>query len=116
MPAPLLFQKASAVKWLDMASIRKSRLSGYDMLKAASYLDWICPALIRHKNCTGFREDLDFAGAFNGELIDDPSVWLINLWDKSDILGVGLSEKRKESEFINKCREINNRLHGIYNN
>lgn len=91
---------SAAVKWLDMASIRKSRLSGYDMLKAASYLDWICPALIRHKNCTGFREDLDFAGAFNGELIDDPSVWLINLWDKSDILGVGLSEKRKESEFI----------------
>jgi len=36
-------------KWLDSASVQESRLSAYDMLSGANYLDWIGPALLRHK-------------------------------------------------------------------
>jgi len=91
---------SAAAKWSDMACVRESRLSGYDMLKAASCLDWICPALLRHKNCAGFRESLGCAGGIHQELIEDPSIWLINLWNKSDIQSIALLEERKESEFI----------------
>jgi ATP-dependent helicase/nuclease subunit A len=91
---------SAAVKWSDMACNRENRLSGYDILKAANYLDWICPALLRHKSCAGFRESIGFTGGIHQKLIDDPSLWLINLWNKSDIQSIRHSEERKESEFI----------------
>jgi len=90
----------AAAKWSDIASVRENTLSGYDMLKASSFLDWICPALLRNKNCAGFRNSIGCDGEFNAELIDDPSEWMIKLWDKSEIQNIGLQEERKESEFI----------------
>jgi len=89
----------AAAKWRDIALIREDRLSGYDMLKASSFLDWICPALLRHKNCAGFRESMG-CDKCNAELIEDPSEWLIKLWDKSEIQNIGLPQEHKESEFI----------------
>jgi ATP-dependent helicase/nuclease subunit A len=90
----------AAEKWTDIARVRENRLSGYDMLKASSFLDWICPALIRHKNCAGFRESIGCTGDFHTKLIDDPSGWLIKLWDRSDIESITILEERSESEFI----------------
>ena len=39
-------------KWLDMSkSDSDCKLEPYNMLKAQSYLDWICSALTRHEDC-----------------------------------------------------------------
>ncbi|NLU27596.1 helicase-exonuclease AddAB subunit AddA [Acetivibrio thermocellus] len=86
-------------KWLDSASVQESRLSAYDMLSGANYLDWIGPALLRHKNCGGLRDCVGSAG-FRGLLIDDPSVWSVKIWNKTDVQSSGVSEEQGESEFI----------------
>ncbi|HOQ37859.1 MAG TPA: helicase-exonuclease AddAB subunit AddA [Acetivibrio sp.] len=85
-------------KWLDCANVQENRLSAYDILNGANYLDWIGPAVLRHKNCSGLRECLENVN-FGGMLIDDPSVWSIKLWNKSDVQSGKISEEQEESEF-----------------
>lgn len=87
-------------KWSASASIRGGRLPAYEMLKGGNYLDWIGPALLSHKSCSGLRDSGATGSEFRGLLIDDPSVWSIKIWNKSDVLGSRISEEPEESEFI----------------
>jgi len=90
----------SVRKWSAAAASEESRLSNYEMLKGGNYLDWIGPALMRHKSCSGLRNIEARGSEFRGFLIDDPSVWSIKRWNKSDVLSSRLSEERDESAFI----------------
>lgn len=66
------FSKASA-NWSRCASKAGEKLSEFDMLKAGTYLDWICPALARHQDGEALRTE-------NLDLIDDyGSHWEIKL-------------------------------------
>ncbi|HHV59049.1 MAG TPA: helicase-exonuclease AddAB subunit AddA [Clostridiaceae bacterium] len=87
-------------KWSASAAGQESRLPGYEMLKGGNYLDWIGPALLRHKSCSGLRDSGATGSEFHGLLIDDPSVWSIKIWNKSDVLSSRISEEPEESEFI----------------
>lgn len=87
-------------KWSAQASGQESRLPDYEMLKGGNYLDWIGPSLLRHKSCSGLRDSRTIGSEFRGLLIDDPSVWSIKIWNKSDVLTSRISEDREESEFI----------------
>ncbi|WP_265446903.1 helicase-exonuclease AddAB subunit AddA [Acetivibrio straminisolvens] len=86
-------------KWLDSASVQESKLPVYDMLKAANYLDWIGPAILRHKSCSGLRDCMEGTD-FRGQLIDDPSVWSIKIWSKGDVQSGKILEEQEESEFV----------------
>ena len=61
-------------------------LSPYKMLKASNYMDWVVPALVRHREG---QKIFNIAGAenisFNRELFDDVSNWSIYFRDKSEI-------------------------------
>jgi len=87
-------------KWLASAEVQEEKLPSYEMIKAANYLDWIGPALIRHKNCSELRDSVNIEKNFNGQLWDDPSVWSIKIWDKSDMQNGRVSDDQVESEFI----------------
>lgn len=59
------------------------------------------------------QEQLDFLNKYD----IDPNRPKKDILNKlQEIRGKTFYSPFKESEFINKCREINNRLHGIYNN
>jgi len=90
----------AVAKWSACASVQESRLPAYEMLKGGNYLDWIGPALLRHKSCGGLRDSAGIGSGFHRALIDDPSVWSIRIWDKNDVLGSSLSEEGEESGFI----------------
>ena len=61
-------------------------ISSYKMLKANCYMDWIVPALVRHREG---EKILNFAGTdinfYNYELYNDKSDWEIFFHNKSDI-------------------------------
>ncbi len=87
-------------KWSAQAGGQESRLPDYEMLKGWNYLDWIGPSMLRHKSCRGLRDSGAIGSEFRGQLIDDPSVWKIRVWNKSEVLSSKISEEREESEFI----------------
>ncbi|MGI6712238.1 MAG: helicase-exonuclease AddAB subunit AddA [Bacillota bacterium] len=91
--------KAGA-KWMKSSSVDSDKLSPYEMLNAGRYLDWICPALMRHKNCSGLRDSVGIGSEFQGLLVDDPSVWNINIWSKKDVLSSISHEEDDENAFI----------------
>jgi len=92
----------SAARWLRIASTQDRRLPDSEMLKASGYLDWIGPALIRHKPADGEKSgtslvNLISAGiGFNGRIIEDKSQWKINIWNKSDVINAAAEERQKE--------------------
>ena len=89
----------AAAKWANSAVEREDKLPPYEMLKGSSYLDWIGPALIRHQDCAALRESAGSGLEFPGLLLEDPSVWGIRLWNKSDVLSSKATEEQDESEF-----------------
>ena len=87
-------------KWAQSAGVRENKLPANEMLKGGRYLDWIGPALLRHKGCSSLREDAGIGSEFRGALIDDPSLWRISIWNKSDIQGGRADEVLGEKGFI----------------
>ena len=86
--------------WMSMAGSPGERFPAYEMLKAKNYLDWICPALLRHKGCGELRQSASMGAEYKGLLLDDPSRWSVKRWDKTDVTMGKLSEESGESEFI----------------
>lgn len=92
--------RKAAAKWARCAGVRENKLPAYEMLKGGRYLDWIGPALLRHKDCGDFRESAGMGSEFRGLLIENPSVWNIRIWNKSDVLGGKSAKEHDESQFI----------------
>ncbi|KJS01591.1 MAG: ATP-dependent helicase [Peptococcaceae bacterium BRH_c4a] len=90
----------AAAKWAKCADVPEHKLPAYEMLKGGSYLDWIVPALLRHKDCGVFRESAGIGSRFGGLLIEDPSVWGIRIWNKSDVLSGKTAKEHDQSQFI----------------
>lgn len=92
-------QKAAA-KWCSCADSDGIKLPEYDVLKAMTYLDWIGPALARHKDCEAIR-DLACIGKGELDLLNDNSTWSVQLWNKNDVV-VRKNEMSKNEESILK--------------
>lgn len=87
-------------KWFSQACCNGSKLPDYEILKGNNYLDWIGPALIRHKGCGELRNYAASGNEYKGQLIDDSSKWIIKKWDKNDIKNSRAAEKHDESGFL----------------
>lgn len=84
-------------KWAMCAQHRGDKLPVYDIYKGRRFLDWIGPALLRHKDCRGLSQ---CAGADlpPWEPAADPSEWSIRLWDKDQVLDKGVAEEVAANE------------------
>ncbi len=65
----------AAAKWLSVAGIKQHKFPAHEMAKAQNYLDWICPAVMRHENALGLR----LAGG-TGVDVEMPEVGKESLW------------------------------------
>lgn len=93
-------------KWISITSTDNNKLPDYEILKGRNYLDWICPSVLRHKNCDGLRRIAPIGCEVSGSLIDDPSIWHIELWNKDDVLENKEEDKNQDREFINWLENI----------
>ncbi|SCJ18349.1 ATP-dependent helicase/nuclease subunit A [uncultured Clostridium sp.] len=58
-------------------------VSEYQILKGKNFLDWIMPAVLKHKNLSNIRELINIeSNTFN----EHESKWEARVWDKSDVL------------------------------
>ncbi|WWU64829.1 helicase-exonuclease AddAB subunit AddA [Clostridium baratii] len=69
-------------KWVQAASVEKSKISPAEVLKGKSYLDWIGMALCQHKDGEPLRERI---GVSSGIAKDDLSTWKVNFWDSNNL-------------------------------
>ncbi|NLI59931.1 MAG: helicase-exonuclease AddAB subunit AddA [Clostridiales bacterium] len=73
-------------KWTAALTIKEAKLPEYQMLKSRKYLDWLGPAIIRHKDGKPLRELADISGASSQEIVDDESRWQIKIYSKMDAM------------------------------
>lgn len=92
-------QKAVS-RWTRCAGAEEDKLPDYEMLKGARYLDWIGPALLRHKSCESLRDGAGIGREYRGILLDDPSVWSVRIWSRSNVSSEKSGEGPGENEFI----------------
>lgn len=83
-------------KWLQTSEHKDWLLNEYDRASANSYLDWIGPALVRHRDCETLRGEVTVYPLVPGDILEHPSCWNITII-KSEEAAV-LSEEANEGE------------------
>lgn len=93
-------------RWNEAADGRQAKIPPYHIMKGKTYLDWICPSLIRHKDCSILSSASD---GCNGYCFDDDSRWSINIYNQGDIAEVGRISKENQGNLIELLNEIADR-------
>lgn len=75
----------SAVKWIEIAQSGSEKFPAHDMLKAQNYLNWICPAIMRHSDSKVLRDSGGLGVEYNGAQILDESQWRVYLYNQKDV-------------------------------
>ena len=73
---------SSIKKWGEGIDV-SGPVSEYQILKGKNFLDWIMPAVLKHKDSIQLREESDLdSNVFN----EHDSKWETKIWNKSDVL------------------------------
>ncbi|MBP5427621.1 MAG: helicase-exonuclease AddAB subunit AddA [Clostridiales bacterium] len=72
-------------KWRDVANAYRDKISSYDVYRGRTFLDWMCPVVLKHKNSSDFFEDVPVGFEFPTNCVDDESCFRVFLVNKSDI-------------------------------
>jgi len=91
--------------WAEAADTMEPKLPAYEMVRAGTYLDWIVPALMRHKGCMALRDRLPRDFGFNGLVLDDTSRWRVAFWNRDQVPEGPAEEEAGESAFLQWLEE-----------
>lgn len=78
-------------KWCSIADAKDEKLPQYDMQQASTYLDWLGPALARHKSAEPLRQAATPYSSSLTLMQEDKSCWDVQLW------GVGAAALEREA-------------------
>lgn len=74
--------------WSQVQNSDHMQLPDYILAKSRTYLDWVGPALMRHRAASIFRERNEIAaGPYSACLSDDPTPWSITILDSRQLQG-----------------------------
>lgn len=93
--------KSTSGRWASALESRGLKLPEYEVYKAKNYLDWICPSLLRHKNCEDLRKITGYSKDCDDSLIEDESIWKVKYWTREEVLSRDKSQKSQESSSNN---------------
>ena len=68
-------------KWSSNISTEKM-VSKYDILNGKNYMDWMMPAIIKHKDLEDIRETYNLSTSIS---MEDESKWYVKTWNRDDI-------------------------------
>jgi len=101
----------AAAKWLSVAGSKQLKFPAHEMAKAQNYLDWICPAVMRHKNALNLR----LAGGTGADVempeVSKDSLWTVHIRKDDFIKGTPILEGGTDEE--NDCLSITDLLDNI---
>ena len=68
-------------KWSSNISTEKM-VSKYDILNGKNYMDWMMPAIIKHKDLEDIRDTYNLSTSIS---MEDESKWSVKTWSRDDI-------------------------------
>lgn len=74
-------------RWKNISDAQEDKISAYEVYKGRTFLDWICPVMLKHKKSNVFFEDVPIGFEFPVRNIYDESKWKVFHVDKNEILG-----------------------------
>lgn len=77
-------------------------LPDFERAQAKSYLDWIGPALVRHKDAELLREQAEGAQ----HLLTHPSRWLISMVKETDLYDIRAEEKKYDEDMLTALKNL----------
>ncbi|TLS37877.1 helicase-exonuclease AddAB subunit AddA [Pseudalkalibacillus caeni] len=85
-------------KWLESAGEEKWILPDYERAKSKSYLDWIGPSLIRHRDLKPLRERYSVPETIVEDIYQHPSTWKFEQFEAGEFSQIeGEAEKQEEA-------------------
>lgn len=96
------FNKTSK-RWLSTLECKELKLPEYEVYKAKNYLDWICPAVLRHKSCEDLRKIAGIKGNCDETLVEDESTWKVKYWAREEVLHGISSDAMSKDERNQRC-------------
>lgn len=103
--------ESSVKKWAeDIENV--GPVSEYQILKGKNFLDWIMPAVIKHKDLDDLRSLMELeANDFN----DHESKWETRIWERSDILiEKDINEEEESIDYILSNLDLNENKSEFY--
>ncbi|WP_421385402.1 helicase-exonuclease AddAB subunit AddA [Bacillus salacetis] len=76
----------SLKQWSSAASHKEWLLPDFERAKALSFMDWIGPSLIRHRDCNGLNEGRPAISSLPSEIHEHPSCWKLDIIPKSQFM------------------------------
>ncbi|MCB5236656.1 helicase-exonuclease AddAB subunit AddA [Niallia circulans] len=89
-------------KWAQIAGHSNWLLNEFDRAQAKSYLDWIGPALVRHRDNTWIHLE---SWSEKEAISVHPSNWEVRILQKEELLSRSVEEENKENEWLEKVTE-----------
>lgn len=105
----------SCVKWAEDIDNKDEKISENVILNGKNYLDWICPAVMRHEDGEILREK---AGLLEVSSIADESRWKVKLLTRDEVLKTDseTDEKQADDVAVSKEEQLKNIISEIENN
>ncbi|TYR77844.1 helicase-exonuclease AddAB subunit AddA [Rossellomorea vietnamensis] len=94
----------SIKQWNAAAHHQEWLLPDFERAKALSFMDWIGPALVRHKDCSILSEGGSASSPLHPEIGEHPSCWKLDVIPKSQFLILDGEEDAKETEWLEKVK------------
>ena len=89
-------------KWAQIAGHSNWLLNEFDRAQAKSYLDWIGPALVRHRDNTWIHLE---SWSEKEAISVHPSNWEVRILQKEELLSRAVEEENKENGWLEKVTE-----------
>ncbi|GHH98525.1 helicase-exonuclease AddAB subunit AddA [Neobacillus kokaensis] len=87
-------------QWNDVVDHPRWLLKDYSRAAAASYLDWIGPALVRHQDCEVLRAFGEINPLVPEDIIKHPSSWKISIISADDITNEESAPELNADDFM----------------
>lgn len=90
--------------WCEHLSQEDWALPDAVLAAARTYLDWLCPALVRHPDAAGLRRMGGTDKKPAGKPAGDPSRWEVHIWNNRQAQLLETGQKTVDSDFLEKLR------------
>ncbi|MGG5253317.1 helicase-exonuclease AddAB subunit AddA [Neobacillus sp. SM06] len=92
-------------QWLNAAGSNANwLLKDFERASARSYLDWIGPALVRHRDFEAGEKNGTFQ--LNEEISDHPSAWSVSIWTTEEIHKQKADTQAEEGDVLKKVQRL----------
>lgn len=91
-------------QWNDVSEQTDWLLKDYQRASASSYIDWIGPSLVRHKDCSELKASVKPNELVPQEITQHPSAWKISILNAEDLNRLENITGQETTDFIELVR------------